>query len=475
MLFSTLPFVCLFLPTVVAAYFLLPATAHNAILVAASVLFYAWDDPLALIPIGTSTIVNFHVGRRLGQIEEHRRRPLIAAAIAGNLLVLTVYKYTAFIFENVNELLSVFTSWQLPHVRIPLALGISFFTFHVISYLVDVYRGTVRPQQSLTTFALYMLNFPQMIAGPIIRYHYIENQLEKRPSGLSDVDAGITRFVVGLVKKLVIADPIGAVADQLFAHQAEHLSAALAWTAAVSFGLQIYFDFSGYSDMAIGLARIFGFRFPENFNYPYAAVSIQDFWHRWHMTLSSWFRDYVYIPLGGNRFGAWSTARNLWLVFLLAGIWHGASWTFVAWGLWHGLFLAIERAKPVSALLERAGILRHLYVLLVVLIGWVFFRAESLGEALLMLRDMFGLSGQAGLDFPVSTVVSAPMALLMLLASAMSAPLWPAMKAAWPGLLGKADEGLPAAARAACVAAAMVAVLASMALAQQIPFLYFRF
>jgi alginate O-acetyltransferase complex protein AlgI len=476
MLFSSLPFVCLFLPTVLAFYFTLPKSANNAVLVAASVVFYAWDDVLALIPIGTSIVVNFHLGRKLPDVGKGKSRRFIGFAIVGNLALLIVYKYTTFLFDNINALLAPFTSSRLPYVRLPLPLGISFFTFHVISYLVDVYRGAARPQRSLIAFTLYMLNFPQMIAGPIIRYRQIADQLDKRQATLAGVEAGTLRFVTGLAKKLLIADPIGSVADQVFALQADGLSSALAWVGVVSYSLQIYFDFSGYSDMAIGLARMFGFTFPENFNHPYAASSVQDFWHRWHMTLSFWFRDYVYIPLGGNRFGDWTTTRNLWIVFLLAGLWHGASWTFVAWGLWHGLFLAVERAAVVRAALQAAGPFRHLYALLVVMIGWVFFRADSLGEALAIIRRMFHFAATSTSALPISSLVSIPMAVLIAAAFVMSLPIRATAAAAWPKLSDRpAAAAVGGVTRVLFLVAATVLSLASMTLAQQNPFIYFRF
>lgn len=476
MLFSTLPFICVFLPTVIVAYFILPRSTNNAVLVIASIAFYAFDDVLALIPICSSVVVNFHVGKQIGRLQGAQRRRLIGLAIAGNLVVLVIYKYTSFILDNLNVILSLGTSWRLTRVRLPLPLGISFFTFHVISYLVDVYRGAAQPQQSLPTFALYMLNFPQMIAGPIIRYRQIVDQLENRSSDVADINAGIVRLVAGLAKKLLIADPVGGVADQVFAHQAASLSPALAWTGVLAFSLQIYFDFSGYSDMAIGMARIFGFRFPENFNYPYAASSVQDFWHRWHMTLSAWFRDYVYIPLGGNRHGEWNTRRNLWIVFLLAGIWHGASWTFVVWGLWHGLFLSLERTRAVRDVLAAAGPFRHLYLLFVVAISWVFFRAETVGDAVLVIRSMLGFPARTGPDFPLAAIVSSPMATLMALAAILSLPVWPAAKAAWSRHIALSFAGeVSGVAQAVLVAMAMIGSLASMELAQQIPFIYFRF
>ena len=475
-LFSSLPFVCLFLPVVLAFYFALPKSSNNVVLVAASIAFYAWDDPLALAPIGCSILINFATARALQRLDKEKRRRLIGVAIAGNLAVLIVYKYTSFLFETANELLAFVSGPGLPRARLPLPLGISFFTFHVISYLVDVYRGTAQAQHSLGTFALYILNFPQMIAGPIIRYREIAHQLTSREAGFPDLDAGILRFSVGLAKKLLVADPIGAVADQVFALAGGEVSASLAWLGVLTYGLQIYYDFSGYSDMAIGLARMFGFRFPENFNYPYTANSIQAFWRRWHMTLSFWFRDYVYVPLGGNRSGEWRTAQNLGIVFLLAGIWHGPSWNFVVWGVWHGLFLSLERAASVQTMLAVAGPLSRIYVLFVVAIGWVFFRAENLGQAITMIRSLFAIGVKKALDIPLATLVSIPMWVLILLACAMSAPIWPLTKVVWcrvaGGVAGRVATDL---AKTIFVAAVTLLSLASMALTQQNPFIYFRF
>jgi alginate O-acetyltransferase complex protein AlgI len=476
MLFSSLPFVCLFLPVVLALYFALPKSLNNVVLVAASIVFYAWDDLLALAPIGCSILINFATARALQRLDKEKRRRLIGMAIAGNLAVLIVYKYTSFLFETANELLALVSGPGLPRARLPLPLGISFFTFHVISYLVDVYRGTAQAQHSLGTFALYILNFPQMIAGPIIRYREIAHQLTSREAGFPDLDAGILRFSVGLAKKLLVADPIGAVADQVFALAGGEVSASLAWLGVLTYGLQIYYDFSGYSDMAIGLARMFGFRFPENFNYPYTANSIQAFWRRWHMTLSFWFRDYVYVPLGGNRRGEWRTAQNLGIVFLLAGIWHGASWNFVVWGLWHGLFLSLERAATVQKMLAVAGPLSRIYVLFVVAIGWVFFRAENLGQAVTIIRSLFGIGVKKALDIPLATLVSIPMWLLILLACAMSAPIWPLTKVVWCRVAGDvAGRVATDLAKTIFVAAVTLLSLASMALTQQNPFIYFRF
>ena len=477
MVFSSLPFLCVFLPAVVGLYFALPRTANNLVLVIASYVFYGWDDPPALLLLMPSVALNFQFGRIIDRAKGTYRYQLITVAIALNLLILIVFKYSDFILANVNFLLSQFNSWRIPLPHLSLPLGISFFTFHIISYLVDVYRGTQRAQQSPLAFTLYIINFPQLIAGPIIRYSQIADQLGKRNVTFGDVDAGVMRFTTGLAKKLLIANPIGVIVDQIFVLPSANLGVATAWLGAVGYALQIYFDFSGYSDMAIGMARIFGFRFPENFNYPYSAISIQDFWHRWHMTLSAWFRDYVYIPLGGNRFGPWTTARNLWLVFLLCGAWHGASWTFILWGLWHGFFLWFERLKGASRVLSLCPwAIRNAYAMLIVLIGWVMFRSDSLDYAVSFAGRMFGV-GRAGPQLlPLTQLLSVPMLALIAAASIMAYPLWPAVKPHWLSP-NRTSEGSASAdlLRAGYVGTVMVLSLATMAVNQQNPFLYFRF
>ena len=477
MVFSSLPFVCVFLPAVVGLYFALPRAANNLVLVVASYAFYGWGDPVALLLLMPSVAVNFQAGRFIDRAVGAPRHQLISAAIALNLFVLIVFKYSDFILANVNFLLGEVSLWQVPLPHLTLPLGLSFFTFHIISYLVDVYRGTQRAQQSPLAFTLYIINFPQLIAGPIIRYSQIADQLGKRKVTLDDIDTGILRFSTGLAKKLFLANPIGVIADQIFALPSSNLSVTAVWFGAVSYALQIYFDFSGYSDMAIGIARIFGFRFPENFNYPYSAISIQDFWRRWHMTLSAWFRDYVYIPLGGNRFGPWKTARNLWLVFLLCGAWHGASWTFILWGLWHGLFLWFERLKVVNHLLLRCPrAIRNAYAVLIVLVGWVLFRADSLQHAMAFIGRMFGIVGVGPQLLPLTQFTSIPMLILIVAASFLAFPLWPAIKPAWPGLTERGSgSAVGDVLSAGYVGTVMALSLATMAANQQNPFLYFRF
>jgi alginate O-acetyltransferase complex protein AlgI len=473
MVFSSPTFICLFLPLALAFYFLLPKSMNNAVLVAASLVFYGWGDPVAALAlIVPSVVLNFHLGRMIGTADGPRRRRLVTLAIAINLGVLIAFKYTGFIASNLNEVLALVGLLPVPVPNVPLPLGVSFFTFHILSYLIDIYRGVLPPQASLAAFTLYIVNFPQLIAGPIIRYKQIAAQLPSRAVEATDLEYGVLRFVTGLAKKLLIADPLGGIADVIFGVTAPELSPGAAWLGVICYALQIYFDFSGYSDMAIGLARMFGFRFPENFNYPYSAISIQDFWRRWHITLSAWFRDYVYIPLGGNRFGQWETVRNLWLVFLLTGAWHGASWNFIVWGLWHGLFLSLERVPAIGLLLERLPrVLRTAYVLLVVLIGWVFFRAPTLEHATAYLKRMFAFAAHDDAALRAFDLVTWHSLAVIAIAFALSLPLWPRLRA-W---IGEPASGRPVRLASAYVAVAMLLAFAAMAGGENSPFLYFRF
>jgi alginate O-acetyltransferase complex protein AlgI len=477
MVFSSLTFVCVFLPAVLACYFFFPRSFRNGVLVAASLVFYLWGGKIAVVLVILSIATNFVLGQAIAQAKDAKRYRLIAWSVAGNLLVLIVFKYTNFLVDNINSLLDAVGSWRLPAVNVALPLGISFFTFHIISYLVDIYRGIAQAQRSPVAFALYIINFPQLIAGPIIRYRPFAPQLENRTVSFSDVDAGVARFAAGLAKKLLIANPIGAITDRFFEITPSELPIWAVWFAAICFGLQIYFDFSGYTDMAIGMARMFGFRFPENFNYPYASTSMQDFWRRWHMSLTAWFRDYVYIPLGGNRDGAWATTRNLWSVFLLCGLWHGASWTFVAWGMWHGLFLSFERLAIVrQALSTLPAVLKNAYVLLVVGVGWIFFRSPTLDGALGMISRMFGLRAAAHTTLPEFSLVGEPAVALVILAACFALPVWPYVRDRTAALVARSGALVTYDVTRAIVVGVMTLLcLATMAIDQNHPFIYFQF
>ncbi|QDM17978.1 MBOAT family O-acyltransferase [Tardiphaga sp. vice278] len=472
MVFSSLIFLCGFLPIAILLYYLTPNRFRNLTLVGLSLIFYGWGDPLDIVIVAALVSANFFFGKSIDRAE-HSRRLLLYVSVAGNLLVLIAFKYAEFLLVNLNVIGHFVSIPPLPVVSPYLPLGISFITFHIISYLVDVYRRTMPAQKSFIDFTLYICNFPQLIAGPIIRYHEIADQLENHRVTLRDFNAGITRFTAGLGKKLLIANPIGAISDTVFALPVSSYPTSFAWIAIVCYTLQIYFDFSAYSDMAIGLARMFGFRFPENFNYPYVSRSMQDFWRRWHMSLSRWFRDYLYIPLGGNRAGDLVTTRNLWIVFLLVGFWHGASWNFGIWGAWHGLFLSLERLPPVQRALGRMpAVLCHAYTLLIVMIGWVFFRSQDLPYAIDFIGRLFGGGRAPKIDVIVGSLVSPQMFALIAIASIFALPLWPA-------IARKLDTAFSATAmslsRSAAIACILIVTYASMTIEAIPPFLYFRF
>jgi alginate O-acetyltransferase complex protein AlgI len=397
MVFSAPLFLFGFLPVVLAAHALAPRACRNLLLLAASLFFYAWGEKFYIGVLLASIGINYLAGIIIDSL----RRPLprragLGVAVTVNIGLLGSYKYANFLIDNLNAV--------LPHLHIPpvvidrvhLPLGISFFTFHALSYVIDVYRREVKSLRNVVNFALYIAFFPQSIAGPIIRFHDVAAQLARRQITFDGWTAGVSQFILGLSKKMLVANTLAVPADAIFGLPGSALTCGLAWLGAACYTLQIYFDFSGYSDMAIGLARMFGFEFRANFDYPYVSQSITEFWRRWHISLSSWFRDYLYIPLGGNRRGPARTYLNLLTVFLLCGLWHGARWTFIAWGLYHGAFLVLERLGLDRRLARLPAALRHAYALLAVVVGWVFFKAETFHRALAMLRAMAGLcSGRA--------------------------------------------------------------------------------
>ncbi|MEK0317926.1 MBOAT family O-acyltransferase [Cohnella sp. 56] len=395
MVFSSVGFLFFFLPLVLAFYFVVPFKYKNAVLLLFSLIFYAWGEPRYILLMILSILANYGYGIRIEAAgrRQGRRRLVLTSAIVVNLGLLGFYKYANFFVDIVNAALH--TSFHPDPV--PLPVGISFYTFHALSYLIDVYRRTEAAQRNLFRLSLYITFFPQLVAGPIIRYHDVAAQLRKRVFASVQFAEGIQRFIMGLAKKILLANPLGAVADELFTSPAGDLSTASAWIGIVAYTCQIYFDFSGYSDMAIGLAKMFGFEFKENFNYPYISGSISEFWRRWHISLGSWFRDYVYIPLGGSRTATWKVYRNLLIVWALTGFWHGASWTFMAWGAYYGVLIALEKAG-LEKLLRRIYPLNHIAVLLLVMVGWVFFRADDFGYATRYLGAMFDIRGRDLLD-----------------------------------------------------------------------------
>ena len=398
MLFTEPTFLFLFLPLLLLliGWQRTHGRASNLILLGASLLFYAKGGGIFTWLMLASMAFNYGMAIAIDRVRGTRLRAaqlLLTFAVGVDLAVLAVFKYTPFAVANLNGVRAVLGWHALTTPAIVLPIGISFYTFHAISYVVDVWRRDATAQKSPVHAALYLLLFPQLIAGPIVRYRDIAPQLARRRVTLDDWAVGVQRFVIGLGKKLLIANTLAGPVDKLFALPASQLSGPYAWLGIVCYTLQIYFDFSGYSDMAIGLARLCGFRFLENFRWPYAADSVQEFWRRWHISLSSWFRDYVYVPLGGNRVSVVRTYGNLVTVFFLCGLWHGASWAFVVWGLYHGMFLVLERLGLGRWLAHRSAVLRHAYLLLAVMVGWVFFRAETLADATQFLAAMAGHGG----------------------------------------------------------------------------------
>lgn len=383
MVFSSTLFLFWFLPVVLIGYYLCGKDAKNYWLLLASLFFYSWGEPKYVLLMFTLIVINYICGLLLAR--DHNRY-LLCATVIFNLGILGYFKYFNFLMETVNAVLSLIGGQTISLNQIALPIGISFFTFQIMSYVIDVYRGTVPPQKSLAKLALYISLFPQLIAGPIVRYSDVAAQIDERNVTLGGIYTGAVRFMIGLSKKVLLSNQMAAIADAAFIQSDP--PALLAWMGAVAYALQIYFDFSGYSDMAIGLGKLFGFDFLENFNYPYISGSVKEFWRRWHISLSSWFRDYLYIPLGGSHCSREKTYRNLLIVFSMTGLWHGASWNFVVWGLWHGAFLILERVLGNRFRMPKW--LGHIYTMLVVLIGWVFFRADTLGQAAVYLRSMAG-------------------------------------------------------------------------------------
>lgn len=405
MVFSSPIFLFVFLPLVLLGYLLVPARLKNVFLFAASLFFYAWGEVFYSMLMLASITGNYLTGRLL-ETGTAKRKYVLAGGVAFNLLLLGFFKYANFLADTFNSLLSEPTGLVLDIPPIHLPLGISFFTFQAISYIVDVYRQETPVQRNFLNLGLYISLFPQLIAGPIVRYNSIAQQLTRRQTTLEAFEQGTGRFIYGLAKKVLIANPLGEVADALFTLPADQVPSSVAATAVVFYGLQIYFDFSGYSDMAIGLGRMFGFTFPENFNYPYIARSVREFWRRWHISLTTWFRDYLYIPMGGNRVAPRRIYFNLLTVFVLCGLWHGASWNFLVWGLWHGMFLVLERLGWGKRLDRGPSLLTHSYTLLVVFFGWIFFRTETIAIAWQFIQALFGLHGLVNDVYPLRLYVS---------------------------------------------------------------------
>ena len=387
MVFSSMVFLCVFLPAAFCLHLLLPGMrAKNFLLVVASLVFYAYGEPIYVILLVASSAGNYILARLTGECPKIRKLTMTLAVVI-NLGLLVIFKYSGFLVETFNSVTGA--GIPVPQVRMP--IGISFFTFQALSYVIDVYRGDASVQKNFGKVLLYISFFPQLIAGPIVKYHDVEAEINNRKQTPEEIGKGIRRFIAGLSKKVLIANTMGLVADNLFGAAATGITGPGAWLGAVSYMLQIYFDFSGYSDMALGLGMMFGFHFHENFDYPYISASIREFWRRWHMSLSGWFKEYLYIPLGGNRRGKFRTVVNKMIVFVCTGIWHGASFNFLFWGIYHGFFLMLEEYIPFIG--KKGGKLKsffqHVYALLVVCVGFVFFRADTMKQGCFWIRDMF--------------------------------------------------------------------------------------
>lgn len=410
MVFSSFTFLVYFLPFTFLVYFLLPHKFRNLFLLIMSLIFYMWGSPKFLLVMVGVIIINYFFGILINNADVksnfRRKKKLLIFGVVVNISVLFIFKYLSFSIENINNFITGlglgFDGWNFMKIALP--VGISFYIFQSISYLVDVYRYDAPVQKNFKNLALYISMFPQLVAGPIVRYNSIAEDIEKKRNvSLSTFIIGLQIFIIGLFKKVLIANNMAVLADAIFAQPPPYISALNAWLGAISYTLQIYFDFSGYSDMAVGLGLMLGFKFPLNFNYPYISTSITEFWRRWHISLSSWFKDYLYIPLGGNRVKISRMYLNLLIVFAVTGLWHGASWTFLIWGLFHGMFLILEKITGLYKF-ERFKILRWAITMLIVIVGWVIFRSDSISYALSYLGVMFGLSESGANLFDLSII-----------------------------------------------------------------------
>lgn len=466
MVFSSTIFLCVYLPLVLLGYYICPKKGRNLFLLIVSLVFYAWGEPKYVFLMIFSILVNYIFGRLMDKHRENKKRLklMLVLSVVIDIGLLSVFKYTDFIITNVNAIFG--SSFDLLNIALP--IGISFYTFQAMSYTIDVYRDDVRVQKNLIDFGMYITMFPQLIAGPIVRYADVQDQLAERSVTTADFSEGVMRFVVGLGKKVLLANQMGAVWSEIYALGGD-VSALMAWTGAIAYTFQIYFDFSGYSDMAIGLGRMFGFKFPENFRYPYQSVSITDFWRRWHITLSTWFKEYLYIPLGGNRRGLARQALNLLIVWSLTGFWHGAGWNFVMWGLYYFVILFIEKLFLLKALDKLPKFFRHVYALLLIIIGWVIFASDDVSVLLPFLGSMFGANGAIG-GMDVYTLLTKAVLLIICCIASTELPKKLFLSAAG-AMNEKAAFTLKSVLMIALLALSMILLIGD----SYNPFLYFRF
>ena len=468
MVFSSLSYLLLFMPLAILLYFVVPRKARNFILFVVSLLFYAWGEPIYVVLMIFSTLVDYSHGLLLEKWEDKpalRRAVLISSCVI-NLGLLCFFKYAGFAVQSVNDLLGL--SLKVPSVALP--IGISFYTFQTMSYTVDVYRGDAKAQHNIIDFGAYVALFPQLIAGPIVQYKTVAEELNNRRENIDDFADGVTRFMTGLGKKVLLANNAGIIWDAVSGGDLSSLPVLSAWIGILAYSFQIYFDFSGYSDMAIGLGRMLGFHFLENFNYPYLSKSITEFWRRWHISLGSWFRDYVYIPLGGNRQGFAKQIRNICVVWLLTGLWHGASWNFVLWGVYFGVLLIIEKLFLLNILKKLPAAVSHVYTLLLVIISWAIFAIDDMGRLGQFIGAMFGAGGSFA-DANSLYLLATNAILFVILAVAAT----PAPKLLAGKLMAKLGEKSGAIVQNAAFIGIFVLSVAYIVDASYNPFLYFRF
>ena len=419
MLFSSIVFLFTFLPVTLIVYYIVPGAFKNVVMLLASLVFYAWGEPVYIILMLLSILFNYVCGidiaRYLKQGKKRRRRLIFNIVV--NLCILGFFKYSGFVVDSINAVLPV----HIPYRELPLPIGISFYTFQTLSYIIDVYRGNVKVQKNMLHFALYVSMFPQLIAGPIVQYADVEEQLMSRKESWGKFGDGVLFFIRGLAKKVILANTMGLIFNEVTGLPAGRISVLSAWLGCAAYAFQIYFDFGGYSDMAIGLGKMFGFEFRRNFFYPYMSTSITEFWRRWHISLGSWFREYVYIPLGGNRVSPGRHIFNIMVVWALTGLWHGAAWNFVIWGIYYGVLLLIEKYFLQKFLSRIPTVFGWIYTIIIVMTGWVFFFSPTLGSAAGYLKIMVGI-GANGLADRESIYLLVTNAVLWILAAAGSAP-----------------------------------------------------
>ena len=467
MVFSSLTFLMLFLPAVLLIYFAVPRQGKNAVLFIFSLLFYAWGEPIYVGLMIFSTVLDYTCGWLVEKYRGTSKQKIgLLISVFTNLSLLFFFKYTDFFIGTINTVFGT----DIAMLNLPLPIGISFYTFQTMSYTIDVYRGDAKVQKNILSFGAYVSLFPQLIAGPIVRYQDVADQLNERTHSFDRFGDGVKRFVTGLGKKVLLANNIGLLWDAISKTAAENLTMLAAWLGIIAFAFQIYFDFSGYSNMAIGLGKMFGFEFLENFNYPYTSKSVTEFWRRWHISIGTWFRDYIYIPLGGNRKGLPIQIRNIAIVWLLTGFWHGASWNYVLWGVFYGLLLMAEKLFLLKWLKKAPAFVGHIYTMFAVLFGWVLFAFEDFGKGVAFLKTMFG--GGAGFisNGTLYQILSYLPLLIVCLVTAT-----PLAKKIYGKLSLKAGEGVLLTVDSVRIAGIMLLSIAYLISGSYNPFLYFRF